>query len=437
MTQDEKARAIYGKVRELYRLEERIVTTDGNIDIQRIRHPYNRDYSRLIYSSAFRRLQGKMQLLGIDSSSYYRNRLTHSIEVAQIARSLCINLARRYRRKFWSFSDLFLIETISLAHDIGNPPFGHAGETVLSELASEIGGFEGNAQTYRILRRTERKYRDIEGLNLTKRTMLGVVKYCQKRVQSDGLFRRTTNTKFLYDEDYVEVMSIKREFGIEDRQTIDCQVMDLSDEIAYGAHDLEDAIHQRLISTYDLMYMFQKEKTSPDVLKYFTQEQIGHAIEKLRTIIDQSIEYANGCKAGDSDDIFETVFRKEVSARIVDTLINDIDYIEGKHELGFVEYGALSLGLKRLLFNAIKNDSEKILLYERLGENVIRKLFEIYTDDKFNSKNALLSANFRVFSNSNERKRKVIDYISGMMDAYAIETYTQLTGVNPHTEIYK
>ena len=105
---------------------------------------FQRDYSRILYSSSFRRLQGKMQLLGIKNDQFFRNRLTHSLEVAQIARSIAFQLK-------YQTSELFVVEAGALAHDLGNPPFGHAGERKLNDLFKEIGGVEGNAQTLRIL----------------------------------------------------------------------------------------------------------------------------------------------------------------------------------------------------------------------------------------------------------------------------------------------
>lgn len=107
-----------------------------------------KDYARILYSSSFRRLQGKMQLLGINSTNFTRNRLTHSLEVAQIARSIAHNL---------ELDKIIFAESCSLAHDLGNPPFGHYGEVILNNLAKDYGGYEGNAQTFRILRKLEKK----------------------------------------------------------------------------------------------------------------------------------------------------------------------------------------------------------------------------------------------------------------------------------------
>ena len=135
--------------------------------------PFQRDYARIMYSSSFRRLQGKMQLLGIKNDQFFRNRLTHSLEVAQIARSIASAIQ-------YAEGESYLVEAGALAHDIGNPPFGHSGERKLNELFLECGGFEGNAQTLRILTNVEKKRPDFRGLNLTYRGMFSVVKYFNK-----------------------------------------------------------------------------------------------------------------------------------------------------------------------------------------------------------------------------------------------------------------
>ena len=115
------------QVNMLRRFEERCFSEESS---GRERNPYQRDYARILYSAAFRRLQGKMQLLGISPTAYYRTRLTHSMEVAQVARGICSNLSKTKEKRLWNKDELFLIEAISLAHDLGNPPFGHAGEAV-------------------------------------------------------------------------------------------------------------------------------------------------------------------------------------------------------------------------------------------------------------------------------------------------------------------
>lgn len=151
----------------------------------RKRNNFKRDYARVIYSTSFRRQQGKMQLFEINSQTFHRNRLTHSFEVAQIANGIVDELRHRVENTdnrideelFKKFSNMAtVVETASLIHDIGNPPFGHHGERVLNELAPKI-GFEGNAQGIRILRKIEKKSPKERGLNLTYRTLAAIIKY--------------------------------------------------------------------------------------------------------------------------------------------------------------------------------------------------------------------------------------------------------------------
>ena len=141
---------------------------------------YQRDYTRILYASSFRRLQGKMQLFAVQSDQFIRNRLTHSLEVSQIARSIATEIG-------YSGSDIYVVEACALAHDIGNPPFGHAGERYLNELSRQFGGFEGNAQTLRILTTVEQKRADFQGVNLTYRTLLGILKYYNSFNKSLGM----------------------------------------------------------------------------------------------------------------------------------------------------------------------------------------------------------------------------------------------------------
>ncbi|OOF15356.1 deoxyguanosinetriphosphate triphosphohydrolase, partial [Salinivibrio sp. PR932] len=158
-----------------YRVHEH---SDGR---SKYRQDLMRDYARVLYSSSFRRLQGKMQLLGVDANKFNRNRLTHSLEVAQIARSIAYDLKLQHT---------VVAETASLAHDIGNPPFGHYGEVVLNELSSGCGGYEGNAQAFRILRTLEKKHYAYPGLNLNVRTLMAITKYFSNK--------KNNSNKFLY-----------------------------------------------------------------------------------------------------------------------------------------------------------------------------------------------------------------------------------------------
>ena len=185
----------------------------------------------------------------MQSDQFIRNRLTHSLEVAQIARSIAMEVG--YRQ-----DEIYVVEAAALAHDIGNPPFGHAGERYLNGLAKQYGGFEGNAQTFRILTTVEQKRANFQGLNLTYRTLLGVLKYYNKyqsNLENDAFLKQ----KFIYDRDYVFVQDIVNKTGIELR-TLDVQIVDLADEIAYAAHDLEDGLRLGSFTLDDIYHDFCK-----------------------------------------------------------------------------------------------------------------------------------------------------------------------------------
>jgi dGTPase len=241
-----------------------------------------RDYGRLIHCPSFRRLQGKTQLFPSHESDFFRNRLTHSIEVAQIAKAIAIRL--NYTVKYFQTDpiDLDLVEFAALAHDIGHPPFGHNGEAELDKLMLNSGGFEGNAQTLRILACTEKKETldfpsqpsnlpiainsatgkdDRRGLNLTYRTLAAILKY-------DKVIPRTTKSR---DSSLTAGQPVKGYYDTErelvDRmrsnicgtgssvkfKTIECSIMDVADDIAYSTYDIEDSFKAGFLSPISMI----------------------------------------------------------------------------------------------------------------------------------------------------------------------------------------
>jgi len=190
------------------------------------RTAFERDRARILHSSALRRLAGKTQVIRAGTDDFVRNRLTHSLEVAQVARELGKSLG----------CDPEIVDSAALSHDLGHPPFGHNGEAALNEIADEIGGFEGNAQTLRILSRLEAKTFDERGrsvgLNLTRATLSSCVKYPWRRGE------RATSKFGVYEDD----LAVFAWLDTRGRRTMEAQVMDLSDDIAYSVHDVEDGV---------------------------------------------------------------------------------------------------------------------------------------------------------------------------------------------------
>jgi len=368
----------------------------------RNRDDYQRDYARILYSSSFRRLQGKMQLFEVDPEKFNRNRLTHSLEVAQIARSIASDLELVHP---------VVVELAALAHDIGNPPFGHSGEKLLNELSKDIGGYEGNAQALRILRKLEKKYAACSGLNLTHRSLLSVVKYPNTRSTAD---------KFIYDDDfdfYTHLLAEKHLDLNAGEKTIDAQIMDLADEIAYAAHDLEDALSRNMVTIEDIEYEF------------LISDDFRGAIDQFREIISKSKATAFQANSLKTSEEFAMIFRKELTSNIVNRLVTDISVVKNKngfHELGFKNLNTLSEGLKKLLFKVIMR-KRNILTYEFKGNMIIKDLYEFYTKDenyKFLSPELKFSLpNKEIDTFEAKKKRAVVDYISGMMDTFAIKEW--------------
>lgn len=353
-----------------------------------------RDYARVLYSSSFRRLQGKMQLLGIDSNRFNRNRLTHSLEVAQIARSIAFDLGLK---------NTVVCETAALAHDIGNPPFGHYGETILNDLAEDIGGYEGNAQALRILRTLEKKHHAHPGLNLNIRTLMAVTKYFNNKSQNQK--------KFLYDDDYQFMLTELERHNLNITKSIDAQIMDLADEIAYAAHDLEDAMSFGMIGLGEILHEF---KISKDYNSAYT---------KMSEIAQEAQKTAIESSRMDTSEEYSIVLRKELTSIIVNTLCRDIGLVNG--ELNYQAHADLAGGLKKLLFKAILRKKD-IIIYEKHGEKIIKGLFQVYTNNEFNKNNMLLPPELR--SIKDDQKRLVVDHISGMMDSFAAQEYERFFG---------
>lgn len=390
------------KVENLSSVRKHEEDSDSDARITASRDQQERDHARILYSSSFRRLQGKMQLFIPYSNRFNRNRLTHSLEVAQIARVIAKKLGLK---------NLLTVESCSLAHDIGHPPFGHSGEHTLFEIGQDI-KFEGNAQTFRILNHLEEKHYAFNGLNLSYRTLLGVVKYFDK--YEDG-----ENSKYVYDNDYDFIKEIKDQYNITEEKTIDAEIMDIADEIAYAAHDLEDAFYFKWFTIDELLYEFSiNAKFKP-------------AYDLFKNIIDHAKQFANSANTYESSEEYTILFKKELTSRIVNALVSSLRIKDDVLAYG-EKYDLLAEGLKKLTYAAVSR-SPKVKLYEQRGENIVRGLYKAYMDQNFNKELKLLPADYRDLGNWEE---SVVDYISGMMDEYAVTKYKELFGQNSLDKLY-
>lgn len=401
---------------------ENKVNTEG-------RSEYARDYARVLYSSSFRRLQGKMQILGIESTAFYRNRLTHSLEVSQIARSLAkiISCKCNKENEMYSEEELYLLDAAALAHDIGHPAFGHKGERVLDEIARLYGHrFEGNAQNYRVLRKLDRHGTSNEGLNLTYRTLLAINKYITDEKSENG--NDYMPKKFMYHEDFVFLNKFREDNDIKER-TLDVQIIEIADNIAYAVHDLEDGLSQGMFTIDELSHEI---KAFNDAKGKISKEERDDAY----TLFDGIV---NGIKNElDETGVITTIqeyshlFRKKLTSKLTDDFVRSITFDNNKSEVDMNKsHNALCSILTKIIFKGVTRNSN-IALYELKGEIVIKSLFNIYVNKRINKNYLLLPPDYRPEEKATEEQAAqcAIDYIAGMMDTFAISEFERLTGID-------
>ncbi|MEG9577984.1 anti-phage deoxyguanosine triphosphatase [Serratia ureilytica] len=391
---------------------------------------YARDRARIIHSASFRRLQGKTQVLGVGESDFYRTRLTHSLEVAQIGSGITAHLSKKYKddlpiRDY--LPDANLIEALGLAHDIGHPPFGHKGEAALSEKMWDFGGFEGNEQTLRICTRLGESS-EYNGLNLTRRTLLGLLKYPGVFNDLKALTGPTEKPpKCILDTERGELAWIidilpnsdKDEFlridninpSNENGRTIyksfDCSIMELSDDIAYAVHDLEDAIALKIINAEDFR-LWANENNIEGYMKYI-DDLFGTNHPKRKKVISDMVH-----RFIDSVEVKKQGLFKEPLIDLKAFVKEDISK----------EISAL----KRLTYKKVVNKYE-IKTIEFRGGRLISELFDILNQNT----EKLLPERYinRIKENPQvPKERFVCDFIAGMTDNYASMLYDRIFTTN-------
>jgi dGTPase len=424
------------------------------------RSPFQRDRARILHSAAFRRLQSKTQVMGSGQSDFYRTRLTHSLEAAQIGSGISAQLRNKHADLCAELfpSDDTLIESICLAHDIGHPPFGHGGEVALNFMMREHGGFEGNGQTFRIVSHLE-PFSEFYGMNLSRRTLLGLIKYPQTLANltqrplpvAPSSFRQLKATQWhpakgLYSDDAEMFDWVLSPLSTRDRQlfqstkvfnnkhnktrfkSLDCSIMELADDIAYGIHDLEDAIVTGVVNQQDFekeVISKLKEINEPWLLDYCTDladklfsEQ--HYIQKeaIGGLVNYLITEIYLCDLNESN-FNDHNFDDNITINFTEPLL--------RYNAKLPNNAAKTLQIfKDFVFSfVIKQTSLQQLEYR--GQQIVMELFEALASDptRLLPKHTVKRWLYAKENDLNEH-RVIADYVSGMTDDYATKLYQTL-----------
>ena len=349
-----------------------------------LRSPYQRDRDRVIHSTAFRRLKHKTQVFVNTTGDHYRTRITHSMEVAQIARTLakCFDLNED------------LCETLSLSHDLGHTPFGDAGEDALNDCMKNFGGFDHNIQTIRIVTLLENKYYNFKGLNLSVETIDGLIKH-NGRVQNKQKFDNILGKNFF-----------KNKINYLSSPSLEAQLASISDDIAYNSHDLEDGLRAKLYTIEDLKNIpilsgiISKHKK---FIKLKGTELVLRQI--IRAIINEMV----------NDIIFNT--KKNIKKKKISS-IKDIYECKNLLVSFSKEMELFNISIKSFLKERMYF-SKNVLKKTNNGKKIIKELFLKIRKkpSKFIKKSVYQKNNI---------ERNICDFIAGMTDRYAINLFNSL-----------
>ena len=352
----------------------------NNEPTSKYRSPFQRDRDRIIHSASFRRLKHKTQVFVNTEGDHFRTRITHSIEVAQIARSIA---------KYLNLNE-DLAETLSLAHDLGHTPFGHAGEYALDECMENYGGFDHNLQTLRIVMFLENKYLKFKGLNLTLETLDGLLKHNGPVEDSDLV------------NSLIGLKTFKGKINFNTFPSLEAQISAISDDIAYNNHDIQDGINANLFKLEELIeidffrsiYLKYKKKINKKNYKIATYQIIRDSIDlMIRDLLTSTQKNLKNFKIKSIKDIAN-------SDQLLVSFSNSIQKSEKE----------IKLFLRTKMY-----DNKLVLKKNQRGKIIIKKLFGIIKSNprKFLTKDQLTKDKFRAIS----------DFISGMTDRYAINLY--------------
>ncbi|MDI4632698.1 deoxyguanosinetriphosphate triphosphohydrolase [Pelomonas sp. V22] len=346
------------------------------------RSEFQRDRDRIVHSTAFRRLVYKTQVFLNHEGDLFRTRLTHSLEVAQLGRSIARSLAL----------DEDLVETVALAHDLGHTPFGHAGQDVLDDCMKDHGGFEHNLQSLRVVDQLEQRYPAFDGLNLTFESREGILKHCSRR-----------NAQAL---EAAEPGGVAARFLNGTQPSLEAQLCNLADEVAYNAHDVDDGVRSGLITLEQL-------EAVPLVRRYLREALAEYPQLNAKRLLAETIRRMLSAQVYDIIDASR--------ALLLEAAPPDADAARaGPPLLRFsADMRAASTELKRFLFANLYRHRQ-VAETRMKAEAVLRDLFRVYFEDPTQLPEE--------FASADDIPRAVADYIAGMTDRYALREHQRLTG---------
>jgi len=388
-----------------------------------IRTPFQKDRDRILYTSAFRRLQAKTQVFMSGEYDFYRTRLTHSLEVAQIGRAICQFLQQSSEDLSPDrFIDADLVEAICLSHDLGHPPFGHAGEKTLNLLMQDYGGFEGNAQTLRIL--TETIYSETSGrsgMNPTRGFLDGILKY-------KTLFHFLDHpvNHFIYDDQQrcLDFVFAGRDFPAEllpgktrdQFRSIECQIMDWADDTAYSINDIVDGINAGFLAIENIERWGSEQNLSAGDAEHV--KQLLHAIRARR--VNRSFSFHIG--------VFIRACRLAKRSTFMDDLTQRYRYV-----LEIDPQIAAQAELYKKLSWDLVFQAPQIYQLEYKEDRILTRLFAAFAENYLEQANAplkLLPPSYeqlvRQETDRQKKARWLCDYLASMTDGFAIRTYKRL-----------
>ena len=357
-----------------------------------IRSVFQRDRDRIIHSKAFRKLQNKSQVFFSTTNDIFRTRLTHTIEVSQIARTIANHLGL----------NIDLCETVALAHDLGHPPFGHTGEESLNSLMKEVGGFDHNFQTLKVVTVLEQQYSTFCGLNLCFESLDGIVKH------NGPIDQKNETIKVFWDEN----ISLGKEKGIGLNlfPSLEAQVASLSDDIAYCAHDVADGHEAGILS-------FMNLKTAPFFGELLCLEQPLKGTETLSV--------AQGCRDLIRYLVNDLIFHSCENIKNIEKNSPNLDVGN------LIEFSSKArkkiMKLKKYLFNNLYR-SEEINFMRREAADVVNVLFDYYLNSMNDIPKSLLENKFYTkFKSLRHRKLNLVgDFIASMTDKEALEAFDKI-----------